>query len=154
MIKIYGMPSCPDCSFVERQAEGRAGYEFIDIGSHVKFLKEFLRLRDGSPVFDDARRHGRAGIPCFVLEDGRVTLVPEEAGLKSRPEGFASGGASGCGSGDGSDSSADLQSANIGSNVHSPADLQSPALSDLQSDRAVSVGLQSGSSCSLDGKGC
>lgn len=48
MIKIYGMPSCPDCSFVERQAEGRAG------------------------------------IPCFVLEDGRVTLVPEEAGLKSR----------------------------------------------------------------------
>ena len=84
MIKIYGMPSCPDCSFVERQAEGRAGYEIIDIGSHVKFLKEFLRLRDGSPVFDDARRHGRAGIPCFVLEDGRVTLVPEEAGLKSR----------------------------------------------------------------------
>ena len=27
-----------------------------------------------------------AGIPCFVLEDGTVTLVPEEAGLKSRPE--------------------------------------------------------------------
>ena len=84
MIKIYGMPSCPDCSFVERQAEGREGYEVIDIGSHVRLLKEFLRLRDSSPVFDDARRHGRAGIPCFVLDDGRVTLVPEEAGLKSR----------------------------------------------------------------------
>ena len=84
MIKIYGMPSCPDCSFVERQAEGRKGYEVIDIGSHVRLLKEFLRLRDSSPVFDDARRHGRAGIPCFVLDDGRVTLVPEEAGLKSR----------------------------------------------------------------------
>ena len=86
MIKIYGMPSCPDCSFVERQAEGRVGYKIIDIGSHVKFLKEFLRLRDSSPVFDDARRNGRAGIPCFVLEDGRVTLIPEEAGLKSRPD--------------------------------------------------------------------
>ena len=84
MIKIYGMPSCPDCSFVERQAEGREGYEVIDIGSHVRLLKEFLRLRDSSPVFDDARRHGRADIPCFVLDDGRVTLVPEEAGLKSR----------------------------------------------------------------------
>ncbi len=84
MIKIYGMPSCPDCSFVERQAEGREGYEVIDIGSHVRLLKEFLRLRDSSPVFDDARRHGRAGIPCFVLDDGRVTLVPEEAGLKAR----------------------------------------------------------------------
>ena len=116
MIKIYGMPSCPDCSFVERQAEGREGYEVIDIGSHVRLLKEFLRLRD------------RAGIPCFVLDDGRVTLVPEEAGLKSRdaaPDSFA-------------------------------------VLPNLQSGSAVSADLQSadmpyyqsGSSCSLDGKGC
>ncbi|HAZ57800.1 MAG TPA: glutaredoxin-related protein, partial [Bacteroides graminisolvens] len=31
-----------------------------------------------------------AGIPCFVLEDGSVTLIPEEAGLQSRPiEGIA-----------------------------------------------------------------
>ena len=85
MIKIYGMPSCPDCSFVERQAEGREGYEVIDIGSHVRLLKEFLRLRDSSPAFDGARRSGAAGIPCFLLEDGTVTLVPEEAGLRSRP---------------------------------------------------------------------
>ena len=75
MIKIYGMPSCPDCSFVERQAEGREGYEVIDIGSHVRLLKEFLRLRDSSPVFDDARRHGRAGIPCFVLDDGTGAMA-------------------------------------------------------------------------------
>ena len=47
MIKIYGMPSCPDCSFVERQAEGRAGYEFIDIGSHVKFfIGRFLIVKE------------------------------------------------------------------------------------------------------------
>lgn len=136
MIKIYGMPSCPDCSFVERQAEGREGYEVIDIGSHVRLLKEFLRLRDSSPVFDDARRHGRAGIPCFVLDDGRVTLVPEEAGLKSRDAA--------------PDSSSVLP------------DLQPPVLPDLQSGSAVSADLQSadlpdyqsGSSCSLDGKGC
>ena len=133
MIKIYGMPSCPDCSFVERQAEGRAGYEIIDIGSHVKFLKEFLRLRDGSPVFDDARRHGRAGIPCFVLDDGRVTLVPEEAGLKSRdaaPDSFGHGSV--------------------------PADLQSPVLPDFKSGSSgpAPSDYQSGSSCSLDGNGC
>ena len=133
MIKIYGMPSCPDCSFVERQAEGREGYEVIDIGSHVRLLKEFLRLRDSSPVFDDARRHGRAGIPCFVLDDGRVTLVPEEAGLKSRdaaPDSFGRGSV--------------------------PADLQSPVLPDLKSGSSVPApsDYQSGSSCSLDGKGC
>lgn len=103
MIKIYGMPSCPDCRHAEEQVEGRSGYEVIDIGSHVRLLKEFLRLRDGSPAFDEARRGGYIGIPCFVLEDGRVTLVPEEAGLKSRgadaaDAGSESSGHSGIGS--------------------------------------------------------
>lgn len=60
-------------------------YEIIDIGSHVKYLKEFLRIRDNSPVFNEAKKIGTAGIPCFVLEDGSITLIPEEAGLTSRP---------------------------------------------------------------------
>ena len=84
MIKIYSMPSCPDCRHVEEQIAGLDGYEVIDIGSHVRLLKEFLRLRDSSPAFDNAKRCGSIGIPCFVLEDGRVTLAPEEAGLKAR----------------------------------------------------------------------
>lgn len=83
MIKIYGMKTCPDCVAVERQVEGNSRYEVIDIGEHVRLLKEFLRLRDNSPVFDEARQMGYAGIPCFVLEDGTVTLNPEEAGLNS-----------------------------------------------------------------------
>mgnify|MGYP001639234972 FL=1 len=87
MIKIYGMKSCPDCVAVDRQVDGDSRYQVIDIGEHVSLLKEFLRLRDNSPVFDEAKKKGYAGIPCFVLEDGTVTLNPEEAGLKSgRPE--------------------------------------------------------------------
>lgn len=85
MIKIYGMPSCPDCSYVEEQVKGDARYEVINIGEHILSLKEFLRLRDREPIFDSAKAHGYAGIPCFVLEDGTVTLSPEEAGLRSRP---------------------------------------------------------------------
>ena len=85
MIKIYGMPTCPDCTYVEEQIKGNDRYQVIDIGAHVKNLKEFLRLRDSNPAFDGARRSGAAGIPCFLLEDGTVTLVPEEAGLRSRP---------------------------------------------------------------------
>ena len=27
MIKIYGMESCPDCSYVEEQVNGNADYE-------------------------------------------------------------------------------------------------------------------------------
>lgn len=87
MIKIYGMKSCPDCVAVDKQVEGDSRYKVIDIGEHVGLLKEFLRLRDNNPVFDEAKKKGYAGIPCFVLADGTVTLNPEEAGLKSgRPE--------------------------------------------------------------------
>lgn len=81
MIKIYGMKSCPDCVAVYEQIEGDSRYQTVDIGAHVSYLKEFLRLRDNNPVFDDTRKYGYAGIPCFVLEDGRVTLSPEEAGI-------------------------------------------------------------------------
>ena len=83
MIKIYGMKSCPDCVAVDEQVKGNNNYEIIDIGEHVRYLKEFLRLRDNSPVFDEAKQMGYAGIPCFVLEDGTITLNPEEAGLKA-----------------------------------------------------------------------
>lgn len=85
MIKIYGMPTCPDCTYVEEQVEGNDKYTVIDISRHVKDLKEFLRLRDSNPAFDEAKKNGWVGIPCFVLEDGSVTLIAEEAGLQSRP---------------------------------------------------------------------
>lgn len=85
MIKIYGMETCPDCTYVEEQVKGNDKYEVIDIGLHVKDLKAFLKLRDHNAVFDEAKKMGAAGIPCFVLEDGTVTLTPEDAGLRSRP---------------------------------------------------------------------
>ena len=81
MIKIYGMKTCPDYIAVDKHVEGDNRYEIIDIGSHIKYLKEFLHLRDNNSVFDDAKKHGYAGIPCFVLEDGTVTLSPKEAGI-------------------------------------------------------------------------
>lgn len=91
MIKIYGMDTCPDCTYVEGQVKGNKRYEVIDIGRHVGDLKAFLKLRDSVPAFDEAKRIGAVGIPCFVLEDGTVTLNPEDAGLHSRPvsEGLA-----------------------------------------------------------------
>lgn len=87
MIKIYGMESCPDCSYLFEQIKGREEeFQFIEIGEHIKKLKEFLVLRDKSEVFEECRKNGYAGIPCFVKEDGSITIVPEEVGLKSRPE--------------------------------------------------------------------
>lgn len=85
MIKVYGMDTCPDCTYVKEQIQDDGRYEVIDIGQHVRYLKAFLKLRDTNAVFDEAKKAGAAGIPCFVLEDGTVTLTPEDAGLRSRP---------------------------------------------------------------------
>lgn len=83
------MQTCPDCTYVERQIENDSRFEIIDIGGHVKNLKAFLSLRDASPVFAEAKIKGSVGIPCFVLEDGHISLDPSEAGLQSRPDGLA-----------------------------------------------------------------
>ncbi len=80
------MPTCPYCMYVERQVEGNPNFQIVDIGSHVKLLKEFLALRDKEPVLVEAKKKGDLGIPCFVREDGSVTLEPSEVGLHSYSE--------------------------------------------------------------------
>lgn len=84
MILIYGMPSCPDCAILKPQIEGNPKYKFIDIGKNVLDLHSFLDLRDYEPALSSCAKEGKIGIPCFVLENGTVTLVPEEAGLSSK----------------------------------------------------------------------
>ena len=79
MLKIYGSMLCPDC--VECRADlDKAGvaYEYLDFSENLKALKEFLAIRDGSPLFDPAREKGGIGIPCIVKEDGSITLDWEE----------------------------------------------------------------------------
>ena len=86
MIKMFVMHTCPDCEYVERQVEGNSNFEVIDIGKHVKNLKMFLALRDSHPAFDEAKAIGDVGIPCYVREDGSVTLYAKEVGLEPRPQ--------------------------------------------------------------------
>lgn len=68
------MQTCPDCHNVIEIAKDNPEYQIIDIGAHVRNLKEFLKLRDTTTAFDAAKRYGAIGLPCFVLEDGTVTL--------------------------------------------------------------------------------
>lgn len=87
MTKVFVMSTCPDCTQVKAQLAGNPNYELIDIGEHVRNLKQFLTLRDGNPAFDDARVHGYVGIPCFVLDDGTVSFSIEDVVLEDTPEG-------------------------------------------------------------------
>ena len=35
MIKIYGMATCPDCTYVDEQVKGNGKYDVIDIGAQA-----------------------------------------------------------------------------------------------------------------------
>ena len=65
------MATCPDCTYVDEQVKGNGKYDVIDIGAHVKYMKEFLRLRDANPAFDAAKRSGAVGIPASCSKTGR-----------------------------------------------------------------------------------
>lgn len=81
MIKIFVMQTCPDCTAVKAQAEGDSRFQLIDIGEHVRNLKQFLAIRDTHPAFNTIRGKGSIGIPCFVMEDGSVHFSAEDAGI-------------------------------------------------------------------------
>ncbi len=75
MIKLYGMHICPDCEQAREQLlSAGVDFEFLDFADSTANLKEFLKIRDTSPLFEEVRREGKIGIPCFVLPCGEVTL--------------------------------------------------------------------------------
>ena len=46
MIKIYGMPTCPFCDYIQEQIAGREDeFEYINIGEHIIVRKD-KRARD------------------------------------------------------------------------------------------------------------
>lgn len=79
MLKIYGSMLCPDCVRCREEMD-KAGreYTFLDFADELKNLKEFLKLRDASPLFDMARSNGKIGIPCLVKDDGTIYLDWDE----------------------------------------------------------------------------
>lgn len=79
MLKIYGSMLCPDCVACRKALE-EAGivYTFLDFGESLANLKEFLKIRDQSPLFDQPKQDGKIGIPCILDEKGNLTLHWED----------------------------------------------------------------------------
>ena len=71
MIKLYGSQMCSDCVNCKANFDKfKIEYEYIDINSSLKNLKEFLHYRDNYPnVFDRLIKIGDIGIPCLVKDD-------------------------------------------------------------------------------------
>lgn len=75
MLKFYGSHLCKDCVNLKLNCEKYGiEYEYSDISNELAALKEFLKLRDENPVFEEARNAGGIGIPAIVNTDGTVTL--------------------------------------------------------------------------------
>ena len=79
MLKIYGSMLCPDCVACRADLD-QAGieYEYLDFADNLLYLKEFLAIRDSSPLFASLKAEGKIGIPCLVREDGSVSLSWED----------------------------------------------------------------------------
>ena len=67
MLKVFGSLLCPDCVACKAAFEKNGmEFEYHDFGEELAALKEFLKLRDSHPMFDEVRKGGYIGIPCIV----------------------------------------------------------------------------------------
>lgn len=74
MLKVYGTMQCPDCVDCKRVLDNAGiAYEFKNV-EELLVLKEFLQLRDNNAEFAVCKQEGYIGIPCLVLDDGKITL--------------------------------------------------------------------------------
>lgn len=79
MMKIYGSMLCPDCVRCRADLD-QAGveFEYLDFSENLRSLKEFLKIRDENPFFEEIREEGKIGIPCIVTDNGEVKLDWQE----------------------------------------------------------------------------
>ncbi|MBQ4153342.1 MAG: hypothetical protein IJD11_03205 [Oscillospiraceae bacterium] len=79
MLTIYGTMLCPDCvEAVKVLDEKKIPYDYKNISESLLELKAFLKILATDPAFIPVKEGGYIGVPCFVREDGSVTLSLEE----------------------------------------------------------------------------
>lgn len=76
---MFGTNACKDCvEAVEKLNERGADYMYLEFSENIANLKKFLKLRDTDVLFDEVKKEGKVGVPCFKLSDGTMTLSLEE----------------------------------------------------------------------------
>ena len=81
-VTVIGSHLCPDTLYaLNKLVEAKADITFQNLSASLPDLKAYLALRESSPVFEGPKAKGSLGIPCFVREDGTVTLEQEDAAL-------------------------------------------------------------------------
>lgn len=79
-LTIYGSHLCPDTlGALQRLYEAGVEVSYHDILSCHADLRAYLKLRDNHEAYCEIRGTERLGVPCFVFEDGSLTLELTEA---------------------------------------------------------------------------
>lgn len=72
-MKFIGTKLCPDCIDAESVLkQASIPFEYVDITASTENLKMFITLRDNRSEFDEIKKNGFVGIPCFMMEDGSL----------------------------------------------------------------------------------
>lgn len=72
-MKFIGTRLCPDCIDAESVLkQASIPFEYVDITGSTDNLKFFLNLRDYREEFNEIKKNGFVGIPCFMMEDGSL----------------------------------------------------------------------------------
>lgn len=78
-IIMFGTNACPDCIEAVKVLDARnADYMYLEFSESTANLKRFLKLRDTESIFDEVKKKGGIGVPCFKLSDGTLTLSLED----------------------------------------------------------------------------
>ena len=76
---VYGSRLCPDTVEALNQLEkDKIEFVYRDITEDLACLKTFLKYRDQSGAFDQARKSGGIGIPVFVVSDGAAEIITHD----------------------------------------------------------------------------
>ncbi len=78
-ITVIGSHLCPDTLYALNRLTA-AGVEasFQDILSCHSALQTYLHIRETSDLYAEIRGTQRLGVPCFVREDGSMSLALDE----------------------------------------------------------------------------
>ena len=79
-ITMFGTRNCPDVrAALKEAAEKGIELDFRNFDEDITALKAFIRMRDASPRFDQIKKDGAIGIPCFLDAAGEPVFELDEA---------------------------------------------------------------------------
>ena len=74
-VTVLGSHLCPDTlAALNDLHAANVAVDFKDMMSCHADLRVYLKLRDSNALYANIRGTERLGIPCFILEDGNITL--------------------------------------------------------------------------------